>query len=287
MRRIEITHNTRYEYAEPVAFNTHKLHIRPREGHDVRIESSQLTISPTYQIRWERDIYSNSLALVDFLDKSEALDITSNVVVQHYGAQPLDFGMEESAQSYPFHYNPMEQVDLIPYQMAVFPRDYQVVQKWMEKIYKPGKLVSTINLIETLNKTIVSDFEYTVREEPGVQSPLQTMTKGSGSCRDLAALFIESCRVLGLAARFVSGYLLQAGANTTDHHGHTHAWSEVYLPGSGWWGFDATSGLLVAEDHIAVAHHRHPEAIPPVSGSYIGRPEPLPNMHVSVDVKML
>jgi transglutaminase-like putative cysteine protease len=287
MRRIEITHNTRYEYAEPVAFNTHKLHIRPREGHDIRIESSQLTISPTSQIRWERDIYSNSLALVDFLDKSEVLDITSNVVVQHYGAPPLDFGMEESAQSYPFHYNPMEQVDLIPYQMAVFPRDYQVLQQWMEKIYKPGKLVDTINLLESLNKTIVTDFEYSVREEPGVQSPLQTMTKGSGSCRDLAALFIESCRVLGLAARFVSGYLLQAGANTNDQHGHTHAWSEVYLPGSGWWGFDATSGLLVAEDHIAVAHHRHPEAIPPVSGSYIGRPGPQPNMSVCVDVKML
>ncbi|WP_455219637.1 transglutaminase family protein [Kaarinaea lacus] len=286
MRRIQITHNTHYEYAEPVVFNTHKLHIRPREGHDVRIESSQLSISPTYQIRWSRDIYSNSIALVDFVDKSQTLDITSKVVVQHYGAPPLDFGMEESAQNYPFHYNPLEQVDLMPYQMAVFPRDYPVVQKWLEKIYQPGKLVNTVNLLETLNKTIMSEFNYTVREEPGVQSPQQTITMGSGSCRDFALLFIEACRVLGLASRFVSGYLLLAPDNNNQHLS-THAWSEVYLPGSGWWGFDPTSGLLVADDHIAVAHHRHPEAIPPVSGSFLGKPEPRPSMFVSVNLKIL
>ena len=287
MRRIQITHNTRYEYAEAVTFDTHKLHIRPREGHDVRIESSELIISPTYKIHWERDIYSNSIALVEFLDKSPSLDITSKVVVQHYGAQPLDFGMDESAKSYPFHYNPLEQIDLIPYQMAVFPRDYPVVQDWLKKIFKPGKLIDTVSLLDTLNKTIVSEFKYNVREEPGVQSPQQTLAIGSGSCRDLAALFIEACRVLGLASRFVSGYLLQAVDNDKDQHGSTHAWSEVYLPGSGWWGFDSTSGLLVAEDHIAVAHPRHPEAIPPVSGSYLGQAEPKPSMHVSVDVKIL
>ena len=286
MRRIEIIHNTRYQYATPVTFMAHKLHIRPREGHDVRIESSQLTISPAYQIRWERDIYSNSIALVDFVDKSEVLDITSQVVVQHYGAPLLDFGMEESALFYPFHYNPMEQIDLIPYQMAVFPRDYLVVQKWLAKIYKPGNLINTVKLLESLNKTIVSEFKYNVREEPGVQSPQQTMQIGSGSCRDLAALFIEACRVLGFAARFVSGYLLQAGDNNAQH-GSTHAWSEVYLPGSGWWGFDSTSGLFVGEDHIAVAHHRHPEAIPPVSGTYLGPTAPLPIMSVNVAVKML
>jgi transglutaminase-like putative cysteine protease len=287
MRRIQITHTTRYEYAEPVTFNTHKLHIRPREGHDMRIESSQLTITPTYQIHWERDIYSNSIALVEFLDKSQVLEITGNVIVQHYGAPPLEFGMDESAQTYPFHYNPLEQIDLIPYQMAVFPRDYLIVQKWLEKIYKPGKLISTVSLLDLLNKTIVSDFKYTVREEPGVQSPQQTIAIGSGSCRDLAVLFIEACRVLGLASRFVSGYLLQQTDNDTLQHGTTHAWSEVYLPGSGWWGFDSTSGLLVADDHIPVAHHRHPEAIPPVSGTYIGRPDPQPIMQVSFDVKTL
>lgn len=286
MRRIQITHITRYEYPEPVEFYTHKLHMRPREGHDIRIESSQLTISPEYKIRWERDIYSNSIALVDFLGKSQTLEICSGVVVQHYGAQPLEFVVDESALHYPFHYNPMEQIDLIPYQMAVFPRDYPVVQKWLEDVCRPGKLIKTITLLDALNKAIVSNFKYTAREEPGVQSPRQTIELGSGSCRDLAVLFIEACRVLGLASRFISGYLLQS-FTSAEQHGSTHAWSEVYLPGSGWWGFDSTSGLLVAEDHIAVAHHRHPEAIPPVSGSFIGKTDPQPVMSVSVDVKIL
>ncbi|MGR9046394.1 MAG: transglutaminase family protein [Gammaproteobacteria bacterium] len=286
MRRIEITHTTRYEYAEPVEFLTHKLHVRPREGHDIRIESSKLSISPNYKIRWERDIYSNSIALVDFVGKSPTLEITSDVVVQHYGEHPLEFAVDKSAMFYPFHYNPLEQIDLIPYQMAVFPRDYPIVQQWLEEVCKPDKLMDTVVLLDSLNKAIVSNFEYKMREEPGVQSPQQTIETGAGSCRDFATLFIEACRVFGFASRFVSGYLLQPFGNF-DQHASTHAWSEVYLPGSGWRGFDSTSGLLVAGDHIAVAHHRHPESIPPVSGSFIGKTKPLPVMTVNVNVTIL
>ncbi len=283
MRRIEITHTTVYEYAEPVELLTHRLYVRPREGHDIRIESSQLSITPNYKIRWERDIYGNSIALVDFLNKSPTLEISSDVIVQHYAEQPLEFALDDSAMHYPFHYNPLEQIDLIPYQMAVFPRDYPIVQKWLEDICRPGNLMKTAVLLDALNKAISSRFEYQIREEPGVQSPQQTIESGSGSCRDFAALFIEACRVFGFASRFVSGYLLVENAQ----HLATHAWSEVYLPGSGWRGFDSTSGTLVGGDHIAVAQHRHPEAIPPVSGSFVGRPEPLPIMRVNVDVKIL
>ena len=287
MRRIEITHTTRYEYAEPVELLTHKLHVRPREGHDIRIESSQLNITPNYKIRWERDIYGNSIALVDFLDKSQTLEITSKVIVQHYAEQPLEFTLDESALHYPFHYNPLEQIDLIPYQMAVFPRDYPIVQEWLVPVCRPGKLMKTAVLLDALNKAIPSNFEYQIREEPGVQSPQQTIESGYGSCRDFAALFIEACRVLGFASRFVSGYLLIPSEDNAIQHLSTHAWSEVYLPGSGWRGFDSTSGTLVGGDHIAVAQHRHPEAIPPVSGSFVGKPEPLPVMHVNVGLKIL
>jgi transglutaminase-like putative cysteine protease len=285
MRRIEIKHTTRYDYAGPVEFLTHKLHVRPREGHDIRIESSQLNISPAYKIRWERDIYSNSVALVDFDSKSQSLEIISEVVVQHYAEQALDFALEQSAAQYPFHYNPMEQIDLIPYQMAVFPRESPVVQQWLEAICRPGKLIKTGVLLETLNNTIATNFSYRMREEPGVQTPQQTIETGAGSCRDLATLFIEASRVLGLASRFVSGYLLLPISNTNQHSA-THAWAEVYLPGSGWRGFDSTSGQLVAGNHIAVAHHRHPEAIPPVSGSFIGHTSPPPLMTVTVDVNI-
>ena len=285
MRRIEITHTTRYDYAEPVEFLTHKLHVRPREGHDIRIESSKLSIEPSYQIRWERDIHGNSIALVDFLEKSQTLDIGSEVIVQHYAAQPLEFALDESALDYPFHYNPLEQIDLIPYEMAVFPQDYKILQKGLDVVCNPGKSMKTTELLDTLNNAITSKFEYQMREEPGVQSPRETIELGSGSCRDFAALFIEACRVFGFASRFVSGYLLPS--DNVDEHLATHAWAEVYLPGSGWRGFDSTSGSLVAGDHIAVAQHRHPEAIPPVSGSFLGKTGPLPTMSVNVGVKIL
>lgn len=283
MRRIEINHKTRYEYAEPVELLTHKLHVRPREGHDIRIESSKLSITPEYKISWERDIYGNSIALVDFLEKSASLEITSNVIVQHYAEQPLEFLLDDAALHYPFHYNPVHQIDLIPYQLAVFPRDFQHVQQWVDAVCKPGKLMKTAVLLDTLNKTIPSEFKYQIREEPGVQSPMKTIESGSGSCRDFAALFIEACRVLGFASRFVSGYLLVEDAQ----HLATHAWAEVYLPGSGWLGFDSTSGTLVGGNHIAVAQHRHPESIPPVSGSFIGKLSPPPVMHVAVSVNIL
>ncbi|MGR9108506.1 MAG: transglutaminase family protein [Gammaproteobacteria bacterium] len=289
MRRIEIIHATRYDYDEAVQFLTHKLHVRPREGHDIRIESSRLNISPAYTIRWERDIYSNSIALVEFVDKGQTLEIASDVVVQHYQEQPLQFAVDDSALYYPFHYNPLEQIDLIPYQMAVFPHDCAIIQEWVREIWKPGKLIETSILLDLLNRFIVSNFKYQMREEPGVQSPRRTIESGTGSCRDFAALFIEACRVFGFASRFVSGYLLSPPDDPEKdaEHSATHAWSEVYLPGSGWRGFDSTSGLPAAGDHIAVAHHRHPEAIPPVSGSFIGKRGSSPQMSVAVDVKVL
>jgi transglutaminase-like putative cysteine protease len=286
MRRLKITHNTRYEYAETVEFKTHKLHIRPREGHDIRIESSRLSITPNYNIRWERDIYGNSIALVDFVNKSPVLEIVSEVVVEHYQEQPMTFDLDESAQHYPFRYNPVEQIDLIPYQMAVFPQDYPILQKWLQKICKPEQKTNTVELLAALNESIASHFTYQVREEAGVQSPHQTIELGTGSCRDFAALFIEACRVFGFAARFVSGYFLPASKGSAENL-NTHAWAEVYLPGSGWRGFDSTNATLAAGDHIAVAQHRHPEAVPPVSGSFVGKPEPLPLMMVNVAVEIL
>ncbi|MGR9115942.1 MAG: transglutaminase family protein [Gammaproteobacteria bacterium] len=284
MRRIKIKHATCYEYSQPVKLLTHKLHIRPREGHDIRIETSQLKISPDYVIQWQRDIYGNSVALVDFSQDDRTLKIASEVIVQHYEDQPLKFLISESASRFPFYYDSMEQVDLFPYQSAAFPQDYSAVREWLTAIYGVGTNISTAELLDTLNNKIANDFEYRVREQPGVQTPVQTIELLSGSCRDFSTLFIESCRALGLASRFVSGYLFLGGAN--QQHQATHAWSEVYLPGAGWRGFDSTSGNRVGGDHIAVAHHRHPEAIPPVSGAFLGPPE-TPNMSVEVMVSMV
>ncbi|MCG6965963.1 MAG: transglutaminase family protein [Chromatiaceae bacterium] len=285
MQRIEIIHTTRYAYAQPVRFLPHKLHLRPREGHDIRIESSGLKISPAYEIAWQRDVYGNSVAIVQFSDKGDVLEIVSTVVVEQYEDAVVTLGLTEPARQFPFLYDPMEQIDLVPYQTAVFADQQAAVGEWLQDLCQPDSVTDTLRLLNELNARITNDIGYLVRDEPGVQSPVTTLDRGKGSCRDLATLFIEASRRCGLASRFVSGYLVSSAA--VEDLATTHAWAEVYLPGAGWRGFDPTGGQLVGGDHIAVAVHRHPEAIPPVSGEFVGPLEPKPKMSVAVQVRRL
>lgn len=285
MRRIQIKHTTAYHYQEAVTLLPHRMHLRPREGHDLRLESSRLDINLAYQIRWQRDVYGNSVALVSFSEPATELIISSEVVVEHYEEQPPEFVLADNTQHVLFHYDPMEQIDLTPYQLSIFPQDYSLLQEWVAPIFQAGGALNTIDLLTRINNKIVAELGYRVREEPGVQSPARTLFLGTGSCRDFATLFIEICRSCGLASRFISGYLLNEAA--IQGSGTTHAWSEIYLPGSGWRGFDSTSGLVVSGDHIAVAVHRHPEAIPPIAGSYTGSSNAMPRMEVHVEVTRL
>ena len=285
MQRIKITHNTRYLYPERVRFLEHKLHLRPREGHDIRIESSGLRITPDYRISWQRDVYGNSVAIVTFDGAHQSLELVSTVVVEHYEGPVASLALAAQARQFPFAYDPMEQIDLVPYQTAVFGADQAHVKSWTQHIWRPGSVTDTMDFLDALNRRIAREIGYVVRDEPGVQSPARTMSRGKGSCRDVATLFIEACRGCGLASRFVSGYLVSSAA--VEDLATTHAWAEVYLPGTGWRGFDSTGGQLVGGDHIAVAVHRHPEAIPPVSGSFIGPAEPKPTMEVQVHVERL
>jgi transglutaminase-like putative cysteine protease len=280
MRRIKIDHATEYEYSEPVRFLKHRLLVRPREGHDIRIESSRLEIKPKYSIRWHRDVYGNSVADVDFREPAARLLIVSQVTVQHYEDRPIEVVVAEEARRFPFHYDPMEQIDLMIYLLSAYPQDSARVGQWLRDIWKPGENIDTIELLDAINQKIVDDIRYEVRELVGVQSPTETLERGMGSCRDVANLFIEACRYCGLAARFVSGYLLSTAAVLDA--ASTHAWSEVYLPAGGWRGFDSTSAQRVGGEHVAVAVHRHPQAIPPVSGAYLGPADPPPVMRVDV-----
>lgn len=268
MRRLKIEHTTSYEYTQPVELKPHKLLIRPREGHDVRIESSRLEITPGNTVKWIRDVYGNSVGHVTFTEQAGYLAIASEVVIENYEDRPLDFLVADYAVNYPFSYDAAERIDLVPYQNALFDDNNPALQNWLAGFWQPGQVVETYVLLDNMNKHIARSFQYQMREEPGVQSPFQTLTTRSGSCRDFATLFIEACRQLGLAARFVSGYLHCPATQTG--HGSTHAWSEVYLPGAGWKGFDSTGGEVVGANHIAVAVSRHPEAVPPVSGAFAG-----------------
>jgi transglutaminase-like putative cysteine protease len=227
------------------------------------------------------------VATVNFSEASNTVRILSEVAVQVYEDAPLDFVVEPYAVHYPFDYLPAELPDLAAFRDGVYAQDTSAVQQWLADLDgKPGSVdaepVETYVLLDRMNRDIAGRFAYQAREEAGVQTPAFTLSTGSGSCRDFAALFMEGARSLGLASRFVSGYLdisASSGANAT-----THAWAEVYLPGPGWKGFDPTSGELTDNRHIPIAVARHPEAVPPVAGSFVGPAGPRPVPVVSVQV---
>ncbi len=283
MRRLRIHHLTTYQFSGPVTLQPHRLLIRPREGHDVRIESSKLNITPAHRVRWHRDVFDNSVAVVRFLETADRLAIGSEVTIQHYDETPYDFIVEDYAVRYPFAYQPEEQVDLVPFQQPVYLGPQAVPPDWLGRFTQEP--LETYVLLDRLNRTIASEFQYMIREEPGVQPPARTLASHSGSCRDYATLFIETCRHLGLASRFVSGY--SHAPATEAGNATTHAWAEVYLPGPGWKGFDPTAGEVTSSRHIPVAVARHPEAVPPVAGSFIGPKGPLPTLTVAVQVTAL
>jgi transglutaminase-like putative cysteine protease len=285
MRRLLIKHTTTYHYTETVTLLPHKLLLRPREGRNIRIESAELIISPTHQLEWQRDVYDNAVAHATFLEPTSQLSIASRTLIQHHDDQPLDFLIADYAVKFPFQYDVTEHIDLGPNLLTIFNEDAPSVNKWLQQFWYSGQIVETYLLLEWINKAIATGFTYQLREEPGVQTPATTLSRQTGSCRDFATLFIEACHCLGLAARFVSGYLYSP--TLPKGLGATHAWSEVYLPGVGWKGFDSTSGEVVGNHHIPVAVSRHPELVPPVSGSFIAatsaNPQ-IPVMSVLVEV---
>lgn len=284
MKKIRIHHITEYTFSTPVELTEHRLLLRPREGHDIRIQSSRLDVSPRAQTKWYRDIYGNSVGLLSLKERADTLRIESEVVIEHYAERPLDFVVDQRAVTFPFPFEPEDRLDLLPYCTHNWPNHTQQLKHWVSRFWQPGQSIETFLLLDRMNKAIVSDFGYGMREEPGVQNPNDTLRLRTGSCRDFAAFFIEVCRYLGLAARFVSGYLHNPGSN---QHGSTHAWSEVYLPGAGWVGFDNTSGLVAGTEHIATAVHRHPEAVPPVAGSYLSQQPIDSSLRVTVDVSQI
>ncbi len=284
MRHLSIEHVTEYLFSQPVSLLPHRLLLRPRENHNVRIESSVLEIFPVHVLKWKRDALDNSVAMIDFLEPTDRLHIFSNVVIQHYDDNPLDFLVDDYAVMHPFEYALEEQADLEPFRQPVFPSDRMPVEHWLGEsaLRRP---METFTLLDQMNRRIAGRLTYQLREEPGVQSPAETLALGRGSCRDFAALFMEACRHLGLASRFVSGYLYTSG--TVTGNASTHAWAEVYLPGAGWKGFDPTSGEVIGSRHIATAVARHPEAVPPVAGSFLGRSDQTPTMRVTVRVSAI
>ena len=185
--------------------------------------------------------------------------------------RPLSISLvADYATGYPFDYRPEDRVLLAPYVGVAEHTASDKLAEWIANVWQSGERIQTYALLQRLGVHIQQTLSYQIREEPGVQTAVETLSRGTGSCRDFAHLFMAAARHLGLAARFVSGYLHAPPSSV--NFGATHAWAEVFLPGAGWKGFDPTIGKIAGTDHIAVAVARLPESVPPVAGSFVGPP---------------
>ena len=270
MQRYKILHRTYYNFSAPVLLEPHALRLRPKEGYELHIESAKLEITPPATLRWHRDAEDNSVAIATFDTPASQLVIESEVIIQQFNEAPLDFLVADYATHYPFAYTPTDRVILSPYLNDIAHQTDAALAAWVAGLWQAGEAIQTYSLLQRLSSHIPQTLVYQVREEPGVQMPADTLTRGSGSCRDFANLFMQAAQHLGLAARFVSGYLHAEPSSA--NYGSTHAWAEVFLPGAGWKGFDPTIGAIVGIDHFAVAVARLPESVPPIAGSFVGPP---------------
>jgi hypothetical protein len=205
--------------------------------------------------------------LLDLNEPAPELFIETDCLLDICEENPFNFIIAPEAAEYPCEYDHELLFQLKSLIAPSYPRDTLRISDWMHPFWHPGRRVGTLELLQEVNKVIYRDIRYQRRDRRGVQSPAETLERGTGSCRDFAALFMEACRFLGLAARFVSGYMY---SSTITGRMSMHGWAEVYLPGAGWIGFDPSWGILADSQYIPAAVTRHPEHAPPISGSYFG-----------------
>jgi transglutaminase-like putative cysteine protease len=287
MKLLTVRHVTTYRYRQPVSFGEHRMMLRPRDSYDQRLIDARLVIEPEpVALRWIHDVFGNCVALARFAGQSDMLRFDSMIRLDHFATNELDFQLEDYAREYPFSYGAEEQPDLLRSIERQYLDPDRRVDGWAHEFLRPDGRTGTRELLEAMTFAIKERFTYIARDEPGTQDPLLTLQLGSGSCRDFALLMMEAVRSLGLAARFVSGYLYVPDKDGPGRvgGGATHAWLEVYLPGAGWVEFDPTNGIVGNRDLIRVAVVRDPRQAVPLSGSWTGRASDLLGMTVEVGV---
>lgn len=266
INRIE--HKTIYSYRQPVTFGQHRLVLRPREGHDLRVQHMEMQITPHHDIQWAHDIYNNSVAIVNFLEPAARLEIQSTAIVERTFPDVRQSNLRSSPVNFPLNYDVLESQIVTVYQSVSYPDDFSPVRTWLKGFPNISAATNAEDMLLNLCSMICQKIKYQRRYAKGVQSPDQTIQLNSGSCRDMATLMMDAARGLGLAARFASGYLdcpaSEAGRAAM------HAWTEVYLPIIGWRGYDPTLGEIVSRKHILVGVSHHPRGVMPVSGLFTG-----------------
>jgi transglutaminase-like putative cysteine protease len=282
---LRIQHKTTYQYRRPVSLGPHRLMLRPRESRDLRVISSEVTVHPAATVTWSQDVFGNAVAAAVFGPDSDRLDIDSVTRLQ-LDAEPWPiFEVAGSAIYYPFQYAADERTDLGALMFQQYPDPDGRLRDWAWAFVR-GVQTDTLALLKDLGFGVSSWIHYQSREDEGVQSPIETLDRGWGSCRDFAVLFVEAARCLGFGARIVSGYLFvgEAGLRGSADAGSTHAWAEVYVPGAGWITFDPTNRSVGGFNLIPVAVARDIRQAMPVAGSFNGAPDAFAGMSVEVRV---
>src|SRR5213075_314081 len=275
--KVALHHRTHYTFDRPITLSPHDVRLRPAAHCRTPIESYSFRVKPQkHFLNWQQDPYGNWVARLVFPEKSRELEFVVDLVADMTVINPFDFFVDASAAQFPFVYTNENARELAPYLELVpeTPRLSQWVRKAREK-FLAGP-IATIDFLVGVNAMVRQDVNYLIRMEPGIQTPERTLEAGQGSCRDSAWLLVQVLRYCGIAARFASGYLVQLAADVKPLDGPAgpdrdftdlHAWCEAYVPGAGWIGLDATSGLLAGEGHIPLACTALPGSAAPVSGA--------------------
>jgi transglutaminase-like putative cysteine protease len=285
MIALKIHHRTTYRYRRLVSLGPHRLMLRPRESRDLRLISSAVTVAPAAQVTWAHDVFGNSVATAMFQGSADSLVIDSVAELELHGSAWPIFDIAASAIVYPFRYSDDEWADLGALTIQQYPDPAGRLAKWT-RAFVGGDQTDTLALLKDLSLGVSAWISYQSREDEGAQSPLETLDRGWGSCRDFAVLFVAAARCLGFGARIVSGYLFNPDGNLTGSTdaGSTHAWGEVFVSGAGWISFDPTNRSVGGANLIPVAVARDIRQAMPVSGSFVGNSDAFAGMTVEVDV---
>jgi transglutaminase-like putative cysteine protease len=270
---LDVRHTTLYRYRRPVRLGDHRLMVRPRDSHDLRLIRTNLTFSPAASVRWIHDVFGNSIAIASFAERAAELRIESRLQLETYVAERPRSEIAPEAAIYPFVYSPDDRIDLGRMLERHYRDPSDRLGAWARAFVRDDR-TDTQALLADLNAGVKSWISYQSRETEGTQTPVETLDRRWGSCRDLAVLFIEAARCLGFGARVVTGYLYNPSSDSGDTAaigaGTTHAWADIYLPGVGWIAYDPTNGTINGGNLIRVVVTRDISQAVPVGGSFVG-----------------